>query len=215
MTAFPFLTATAVCGLLLSGAVQAQSGLSRCGGAAGPALPDDCMLEAPPLMLGFDYTPTTADLRRGNLSITQSTPEGGTRDVTGPFEVAGGLQPPVLRDIDNDGLAELLIQSRPAAYDVWVLNADGFYRIAGRVRAQSLAQISQRGALIVGEVRDGAGQITETAYLLDGAEVVTVFRMRIDPDSRSCSLIDGAAEAQDWLNADVLLAECEARDWND
>lgn len=213
-------TATALIGLTLSalaaqGQTQApaQAGLGRCAGPAGDGLPEDCTLDAPPLTLGFDYTPATEDGRRGRMTLTQSTPEGGTRDVTGPFDMAGALQPPALRDIDSDGIPDLLVQSRPAAFDVWLLNAEGFYRPAGRIRAQSLDQIEDRGALIVGEVRDGRGVITETAYLVDDSEVVTVFRLRIDPETRTCTLLDDPAAGEEWLNTDVLLAECDARDW--
>lgn len=213
LTVCQTLTASATVLLMLSGLAVAQDGMVQCSGAAGPGLPSDCMLEAAPLMLGFDYTPTASDARRGRLTITQSTPEGGFRDVTGPFEMAGALQPPVLRDINDDGLPELFVQARPAAYDLWALNGEGFYRLAGRVRAQSMAQIQERGVLILAEVRDGSGILTETAYLLDGGEVVTVFRMRIDPEARECSLIDADGAGQDWLNTDVLMAECNARDW--
>lgn len=214
MTAVSRLTLTAAAVLALSGAAQGQGSLPRCGDRAGAALPADCVLEAPPLTLGFDFTPMQTDVQRGFLTLTQSTPEGGTRDVSGPFEIAGGLQPPALRDIDGDGAPELLVQTRPAAFDLWVLNADGFYRPAGRIRAQSLDMIEDRGALVVGAVTDSAGQITETAYLLDGARVVTVFRLRIDPATQTCRLIDGDAAAVDWLNTDVLIADCAARDWS-
>jgi hypothetical protein len=215
VTALSRLTLTAAAMLALSGAAWGQSSLPRCGGSAGPALPSDCVLEAPPLMLGFDFTPMADDPQRGVLTLTQSTPEGGTRDVSGPFEIAGGLSPPALRDIDGDAVPELFVQSRPTAFDIWTLDAEGFYRSAGRISAQSPEMIEERGALIVGAVREADGLITETAYLLDGAEVVTVFRLRLDPATRTCSLIAGDAEALDWLNTDVLIAECAERDWGE
>lgn len=209
------LTGLALSLCFVPGLAQTQTGPGWCDGSPNEALPADCALEAPPLLLGFDYTPSASDPRMGSLSVTQSTPEGGLRDVTGPFDMAGSLRSPVLRDVNSDDLPELFVQSRPAAFDIWELNPDGFYEMAGRVRAQSMDQIEERGALIVGQVRDGNGVLTESAYLLDVGEIVTVFRMRIDPNTQTCSFPEGTDAAQDWLNTDVLLAECEARQWNE
>ena len=198
---------------VLGTAVTAQAP-QRCGGPLTGGLPNDCTLEALPLFLGFDYTASAADARRGTLTVTQSTAEGGLRDVTGPFEMAGQLASPALRDVDGDDLPDLVVQSRPTAFDVWLLNADGFFRMAGRINARSLDDIDARGALTIGRVREASGQMVETAYLLDGGQVSTVFQMRIDPASRRCELMGSPDASVDWLNTDVLLAECEARDWN-
>ena len=212
MTAPLRRAALALSVLTLAG--TAALGQTPCGGTPTGGLPGDCVLELGGITLGFDFTPDPADGRRGTLTVTQATAEGGSRDVTGPFEMIGQLAAPLARDLDGDGLPELLVQSRPTAFDVWLQGPEGFFRSAGRISARAPGDIEARGALTVAAVREAGGGITETAYILDAGQVSTVFRMRIDPERRTCTLMGAGSAAQDWLNADVLIADCEARDWD-
>jgi len=196
------------------GAVSAQDeGLPGCDTlASGVAGRQDCTLDNGLLFLTFRFE------RSGfahDLTVTQSTAEGGDRETSAPITVWDVTEAPAFRDLDDDGTAELFIPAGGGGGEVvfrlWTLDARNFYAESGRLVAPSLDALERRGDLIVATVPGETPETaTEKAWLFDAGTLIEVYRLRLDSGAQTCTLVEterGVAA----LNDPLLIADCEAR----
>ena len=164
MPIFSPLTVMALRALALAGVgqaalfpAQAQDGQRArdCDATVADGIPADCGLEAPPVYVLFDYEPAGSETPpvAALLSVTQSTAEGGQRDMTGPIDIVLPVSQPVLRDLDADDIEELFVPVEGGTvgtlFGLWQMDADGFYRQTGTIMMESVDAIRLEGALIL------------------------------------------------------------------
>lgn len=176
----------------------------------------DCALDAPPIVLFFDYE--VDEEGAGIVTLIQSTPEGGERREEDPVTVEWvTASAPGLRDINLDGVPDLFIPISEGmvnvTYFVWQQDADGFYFPSGWISGSGIDGFENRGELIISVERDTAATYIETAQLLDIDGFIHIYDMYIDYAAQSCEIIDPDGILAAGLNEETLVAECEARDW--
>lgn len=175
----------------------------------------DCALPAGDLILFFDYEPAEDG---ATLVMSQSTPEGGSRQLSDPIAVTDENNVPALRDVTGDGVEELFIPTHSGMVNVeffvWQMQDGGFYEPSGLIDGSSVAgmEVTDDG-LIITAVRENAAVFIETAQLLDVDGFVHIYELYVDYAAQSCEITDGSGIVARGLSEEDILAQCEAREW--
>lgn len=171
----------------------------------------DCALPAGDLILFFDFEDF-------EVTISQTTPEGGDTLTLDAFDADDRTHPPVLNDVTGDGVPELFVArgSGMVNVDYVVLQAgeDGYYRPIGSIfggMAQGFEQ--DENGLIVTATRDNAAVYVESALAIADGAINSVYDMEVDYAAQSCRLLFSGDLAALGLDAETLVATCEDREW--
>lgn len=200
------LRAAALTLALTGGGAAAQDGaVVDCAEAAAM---QDCALFAGPLILVFLYQPVSDG---AVLTLTQSTAEGGAREVGVPIPVKGAMTAPSLYDINGDGLDELFVPVAHGAgltsFQLWAVAEAGFFAPLDTLSAVAPEDFVPEGDLIRQTRAQGDGSTLERAYFLDDAGLTLAYAVQSDARSGRCTMISDTTE---WNEA-IILADCEAR----
>ena len=183
-------------------------------GSAGAV---DCALEGGPGVLFFDYEAN--EYGEGALTVIQTTFEGGERIVSDPITIEGvRAQAPGLRDINLDGVPDLFIPISEGmvntTFFVWQQNADAVYEPSGWIDGSTIEGfVTVDDGLIVGSVRENAAAFIESAYVIDIDGFIHIYDMYVDYAEQSCTIIDPDGIVARGLNEEVLVADCQERQW--
>jgi len=190
---------------LVSNAAAQDGPVPDCADAGGM---QDCALLAGPLILVFLHQPVSDG---AVLTVTQSTAEGGDREVSGAIPIKGTVSPPVLYDLDGDGVAEVFV---PVAYaepqttfQLWRLGGAGFYAQTDTLNAIVPQAFLPVGDLILHVGPEEDGRTVESTYLLEDGALTLVYAVQMDTSSETCTMLSGSGV---WNEA-IILADCEAR----
>lgn len=140
--------------------------------------------------------------------------EGVRPDLGHPYGQPG--RPPVLRDLDEDGLPEIIIPVEGYAansdYDIWAAQ-DRVYARAGQVTTSwTVEGWDLRDGLIVTGQRGFQRAYIETAWQLTSHGMTSVYEMTTDYANEPgayCALSAPSGLSAYALDAATLLAECE------
>lgn len=176
----------------------------------------DCELQPNENVLLFDFGAPDAD-GTARLTVIQTAPEGGTRRISDPVAVGDVRLAPGLRDINSNGVPELLIPivagMVTTTFAVWVQDADGFYTPVGAIAGPGIDAFDVDGPVVTAALRDNAATWIETAQMVRHDRIVPVYRMAVDYAERTCALIDDSGMVAAALDPDDVLTRCAARDW--
>lgn len=140
----------------------------------------------------------------------------GRIGVTDELEMWGTSLHPGLRDLDGDGVEEVLIPlgsgNVNTEYAIWRA-VDGAFGPAGTILAYGIDAIEVQDGVIMSSERGSAATYTNTGRKLTSHGLVEVYRMDIDytrPAGERCSLTASDSLSAHGLDDDALLASCEA-----
>lgn len=192
---------------------HAEDGLPWCDtlefGYAGSV---DCALMPGEVLLNFVYE--TGDWE-SVLTFTQHDPMSGeVLDASDPLTIERVISAPALRDINEDGTPELFIPyitgNVNTYYYVWQADEDGIYYPSGELGGFGVDAFEIRDGMVITTTRNNAATYHETAQRLDVDGFVHIYELRIDAAAGQCTLTDGSGIVARGLDADAILAACQA-----
>jgi hypothetical protein len=178
-------------------------------GSAGAV---DCALMSGDVLLNFAYESSEWG---AVLSFTQHNPmTGELLDASDPLTIESVVSAPSLRDINEDGTPELFIPyitgNVNTYYYVWQADEDGIYYPSGELGGFGVDAFEIRDGMVITTTRDNAATYHETAQRLDVDGFVHIYELRIDAAAGQCTLTDGSGIVARGLDADAILAACQA-----
>tara|TARA_R110000868_G_scaffold10138_6_gene49528 strand:- start:1215 stop:1931 length:717 start_codon:yes stop_codon:yes gene_type:complete len=164
----------------------------------------------------FDYL-TDENGYASELIVSQQSFAGDVLATSEPMEVEPGYAGPSLRDLDGDGVTEFLIPlysgNVNTVFAVWRQGADGIFAPAGDVSSYSAESLELRDGLIIAPSRGSATTHYEAASRFGPDGLEPVYELEIDYEHQTCTLTNASGLGSAGLDADTLIANCQARDW--
>lgn len=167
-------------------------------------------------LLHFDYAPGDWGYM---LTVRQLSHEGELlAELETPLEIEEVQLAPELRDISEDGIAELFIPTASGmanvVHAVWMTDGSGIFRPIGEVFSFGVDSLEVTDGLLMSATRTNAAQYEETSQVVTTQAIVTAYSLTVDYSTRSCTLTEGEAFAAAGRSAEDIIAECEAREWD-
>ncbi|MCR9266406.1 MAG: hypothetical protein NXI03_02450 [Alphaproteobacteria bacterium] len=118
---------------------------------------------------------------------------------------------PEFRDINQDGLAELVVPTDAGAanltWSIWQWTEER-YALAGNVSGLGLEYDAETD-LIAATARFGQASAIQQTYRLQPSGLVPVYDLVSELSDGSCELTPGAGFADSGLDAEALVTQCE------
>lgn len=166
-------------------------------------------------LLHFDYAPGDWGYQ---LTVRQTSHEGDLLAETAtPLEIEEVPLAPELRDITEDGIAELFIPMSAGmanvVHAVWMADGSGIYRPIGEIFSFGVQSLEVKDGLLMTATRTNAAQYEEIAQSVTTGGMSTAYSLTVDYMDRTCTLMEGEAFAVAGRSAEEIVAACEAREW--
>ncbi|ROU02898.1 hypothetical protein [Histidinibacterium lentulum] len=185
--------------------------------APGEAGGVTCFLPFDTDLLYFLYE-ETGEPAVWNLRFTQFGFDFSTRAESDPIRVEYVMTAPELRDVTDDGIAELFIPVMSGmvniTWSVWTTTGSGIFVPVGEISGIAVDALEVRDGLIVSATRDNAAVWTETGTRIWPTGMDDIYSLSVNHADRTCEIIAARELASVGLNKDLLIDRCEARDWD-
>ena len=185
--------------------------------AEGEGSGTDCALRVDDQRFVYLDFLTDEDGYASQMVLTQHSFAGDLLARSEPIDLEPVYGSSALRDLDGDGMAELLIPlfagNVNTVFAVWRQDAAGLFAPAGDLSSYSIDSLEARGGLIIAPSRGSAVTYYETAWRFGPDGLESIYELEMNYDSRTCRMTDESGLAAVGLDAAALIAECQARDW--
>jgi hypothetical protein len=167
-------------------------------------------------LLHFDYAPGD---RGFLLTIRQLSHDGELlAETETPLEIGEVTLAPDLRDVTEDGIAELFIPTATGmanvVHAIWMADGSGIFRPIGEIASFGVPTLEVTDGLLMTATRTNAARYEETALRVGTTRLTTAYSLTVDHAERSCTLTRGEAFAAAGRSAEDIVADCEAREWD-